>query len=227
MTIPANGKMGLVGASSLVVTNMVGTGLFLLPSSLATIGSISIYGWLVSAIGATALGLVFAHMGMVDPKAGGPVRVCARPHGPIRRLPDQHAVLGGQRHRQRRHRGLGHRLPGSVLPVLVQPWLSNACTALVIWTFIWLNTRGANTVGRFTTFTTAAGIIPIAVVGLLGWFWFSPDTFMQGWNPEQRHPAAAITSSASIALWAFLGVESAAVSAGVIENPRRNVPLAT
>ena len=48
-------KMGLVGASSLVVTNMVGTGLFLLPSSLATIGSISIYGWVVSAIGAKSL----------------------------------------------------------------------------------------------------------------------------------------------------------------------------
>jgi arginine:agmatine antiporter len=33
--------------------------------------------------------------------------------------------------------------------------------------------------------------------------------------------------AASIALWAFMGVESAAVSAGVIENPRRNIPLAT
>jgi arginine:agmatine antiporter len=50
---------------------------------------------------------------------------------------------------------------------------------------------------------------------------------MQGWNPDERNTASAVTSSASIALWAFLGVESAAVSAGVIENPRRNVPLAT
>ena len=64
-------KMGLVGASSLVVANMVGTGVFLLPSSLANIGSISIYGWIISAIGASALGLVFAHLGMVEPQAGG------------------------------------------------------------------------------------------------------------------------------------------------------------
>src|SRR3954447_11633016 len=83
MALPANGKMGLVGASSLVVTNMVGTGLFLLPSSLATIGSISIYGWLVSAIGATALGLVFAYMGMADPKAGGPYAYARDQMGPF------------------------------------------------------------------------------------------------------------------------------------------------
>src|SRR3546814_20277931 len=30
-----------------------------------------------------------------------------------------------------------------------------------------------------------------------------------------------------MALWAYMGIESAAVSAGVIENPQRNVPLAT
>ena len=220
-------KMGLVGASSLVVTNMVGTGLFLLPSSLATIGSISIYGWVVSAIGATALGLVFAHMGMVDPKAGGPYAYARDNMGPYAAYQTNTLywianVIGNV--------AIAVSVTGYLavfFPVLENPLLANACTALVIWTFIWLNTRGANTVGHFTTFTTAAGIIPIAVVGLLGWHWFSPGTFMQGWNPESRGTAAAITSAASIALWAFLGVESAAVSAGVIENPRRNVPLAT
>ena len=220
-------KMGLVGASSLVVTNMVGTGLFLLPSSLATIGSISIYGWVVSAIGATALGLVFAHMGMVDPKAGGPYAYARDYMGPFAAFQTNTLywvanVIGNV--------AIAVSVTGYLavfFPALENPWLANACTALVIWTFVWLNTRGANAVGRFTTFTTVAGIIPIAVVGLLGWHWFSPETFMQGWNPEQRSPASAITSSASIALWAFLGVESAAVSAGVIENPRRNVPLAT
>jgi arginine:agmatine antiporter len=37
----------------------------------------------------------------------------------------------------------------------------------------------------------------------------------------------AISRAASIALWAFMGIESASVSAGVIENPKRNIPLAT
>ena len=37
----------------------------------------------------------------------------------------------------------------------------------------------------------------------------------------------AVSRSASMALWAYMGIESAAVSAGVIENPKRNIPLAT
>ena len=207
----SNGKMGLLGASSLVVTNMVGTGLFLLPTSLAGIGSISIYGWIISAIGATALGLVFAHLGMVDPKSGGPYAY-ARDHlGPFVAFQTNLVywianVIGNV--------AIAVSVTGYLavfFPPLTNPWWSNACTALVIWTFTWLNTRGASAVGRFTTFTTFAGIIPIAVVGLLGWFWFNPDTFQRGWNPDARSSVSAITSSASIALWAFLGVESAAV----------------
>ena len=223
----ADKKMGLVGASSLVVTNMVGTGLFLLPSSLAAVGSISIYGWIVSAIGATAIGLVFAYMGMVEPKAGGPYAYARDHMGPFAAFQTNTVYWGAN---VIGNVAIAVSVTGYLavfFPVLVNPWLSNACTAAVIWLFIWLNTRSANAIGRFTTFTTAAGILPIAVVGLLGWHWFRPEVFVQGWNPDAIAPATAITTSASIALWAFLGVESAAVSAGVIENPKRNVPLAT
>lgn len=222
-----SGKMGLLGASSLVVANMVGTGIFLLPASLASIGSISIYGWIAAAIGASALGLVFAHLGMVDPKAGGPYAY-ARDHlGPFAAFQTNFLywvanVIGNI--------AIAVSVTGYLavfFPILVHPWLACACTALVIWTFIWLNLRGANTVGQFTAITTVAGILPIAVIGLLGWFWFRPEVFMAGWNPGALPAPSAITHSASIALWAFLGVESAAVSAGVIENPKRNVPLAT
>jgi arginine:agmatine antiporter len=104
---------------------------------------------------------------------------------------------------------------------------ANACTIAVIWFFVWLNTRGADVIGRFAFLSTLAGIVPVAFVGLLGWFWFDPDMFMAGWNPAGASTPAAVLTSASIALWAFLGVESAAVCAGVIRNPKRNVPLAT
>lgn len=220
-------KMGLVGASSLVVANMVGTGLFLLPSSMAAIGSISVYGWIVSAIGAAALGLVFVRMSAVEPKSGGPYAY-ARDHiGPFAAFQTNVLYWGAN--------VLGNvAIAVSVtgyLAVFLSPlektvWAS-VCTIAVIWLFVWLNTRGANSVGRFTTISTVAGILPVAVVGLLGWLWFSPQTFAAGWNPKGMAPAHAVVTSASVALWAFLGVESAAVSAGVIENPQRNVPLAT
>jgi arginine:agmatine antiporter len=206
---------------------MVGTGVFLLPSSLANIGSISIYGWIISAIGASALGLVFAHLGMVEPQAGGPYAYARDHMGPFAAFQTNMLYWGAN--------VIGNvaiaisvtGYLGEFFPKLENPWLANVCTAAVIWLFIWLNTRGAKTIGEFTTISTIAGILPIAFVGVLGWFWFRPEVFSAGWNPGALPAHSAIAQSASIALWAFLGVESAAVSAGIIENPNRNVPLAT
>lgn len=220
-------KMGLLAASSLVVANMVGTGLFLLPSSMAGVGSISLLGWIAAAIGASALGLVFAHLGMVEPQAGGPYAY-ARDHlGPFAAFQTNFLYWGAN---VIGNVAIAVSVTGYLavfFPVLKSPWFANASTAGIIWLFIWLNTRGANVVGHFTTISTMAGILPIAFVGLLGWFWFRADVFQAGWNPGGLSTFEAIDRSASIALWAFLGVESAAVSAGVIENPKRNVPLAT
>jgi arginine:agmatine antiporter len=220
-------KMGLVGASSLVVANMVGTGLFLLPSNLATIGSISTYGWIVSLIGATALGLVFAHLGMIKPEAGGPYAYARDHMGPFAAFQTNVIYWGAN---VIGNVAIAVSVTGYLevfFPTLKNPWFANACTAGVIWLFIWLNTRGAKTVGGFTTLSTIAGILPAAFVGLIGWWWFDPGIFKASWNPGGLAMSSAITTSASITLWAFLGLESAAVSAGVIENPKRNVPLAT
>ena len=73
----------------------------------------------------------------------------------------------------------------------------------------------------------ALALIPIVGIALLGWFWFDPQIFMAGWNVSGGSDLHAISRAGSMALWAYMGIESAAVSAGVIENPRRNVPLAT
>ena len=61
----------------------------------------------------------------------------------------------------------------------------------------------------------------------MGWFWFDSETFLAGWNVTGGSDMHAISRAASMALWAYMGIESAAVSAGVIENPKRNIPLAT
>lgn len=227
MAGPAKGEMGLLAASSLVVANMVGTGLFLLPSSLATVGSISIFGWIVSAIGATAVGLVFVRLSKVSPSPGGPYAYARDYVGPFAAFQTNllywgASVLGNV--------AIAVSVTGYLavfFKPLEAPLAANACTIAIIWFFVWLNTRGADVIGRFAFVSTLAGIVPVAFVGLLGWFWFDRGVFMAGWNPTGASTSSAVVTSASIALWAFLGVESAAVCAGVIRNPKRNVPLAT
>ena len=65
-------KMSLLQATMLVAGNMIGTGVFLLPVNLASVGGIAVFGWVVATAGAAALGLVFAKLGELDPKEGGP-----------------------------------------------------------------------------------------------------------------------------------------------------------
>jgi arginine:agmatine antiporter len=97
----------------------------------------------------------------------------------------------------------------------------------VIWLLTFANIRGPRVVGWLETWTMSLALIPILGIAFLGWIWFNPEIFRGGWNVSGGSNAHAITRAASIALWAYMGIESAAVSAGVIENPKRNIPLAT
>ena len=65
------------------------------------------------------------------------------------------------------------------------------------------------------------------VAATLGWFAFHPTTFLASWNPQGLSLSSAVGASALNAFWAFLGVECAAATAGVVRNPGRNVPRAT
>src|SRR6184192_4032999 len=65
-------KLGLWTSTSLVVGNMIGSGVFLMPAALAAFGGISLLGWLFSAIGSFFLAKVFSNLSKLVPnKTGG------------------------------------------------------------------------------------------------------------------------------------------------------------
>ena len=69
----SNKKLTFWPTTALVVGNMIGSGIFLLPASLAAFGGISLIGWLVSSIGAILLAIVFGNLSRLLPNAdGGP-----------------------------------------------------------------------------------------------------------------------------------------------------------
>src|SRR5579864_8353708 len=69
---PLKRHLGLWMLTALVVGNMIGSGVFLLPASLAAIGTVSIFGWALTGAGAILLALVFANLGKSFPRTGGP-----------------------------------------------------------------------------------------------------------------------------------------------------------
>ncbi|HVW60967.1 MAG TPA: amino acid permease, partial [Puia sp.] len=66
-------KLGLYTATSLVIGNMIGAGVFLLPSAMASFGGISLLGWVLSAIGALFIAHMFSETSKLLPNMdGGP-----------------------------------------------------------------------------------------------------------------------------------------------------------
>lgn len=64
--------MGLGAAAALVMGSIIGTGVFLLPASLASFGSISLVAFVFTAIGAIALAQMFGVLSKRMPADGGP-----------------------------------------------------------------------------------------------------------------------------------------------------------
>jgi len=226
MSDPAR-KMSLVQATMLVAGNMIGTGLFLLPSTMAGVGGIAIFGWLVAALGAAALGLAFAKLGQLDPKPGGPYAYARDFLGPYVGFQTNYVYWFGNWIGNIAIAVAAVGYLAEFIPQIAAPPASVFATAAVIWIFTFANVLGARVVGLLETWTMSLALIPILGIAFLGWFWFDRSTFLASWNVSGGSSGAAVMRAASIALWAFMGVESAAVSAGVIENPKRNIPLAT
>ena len=65
-------KIGIYVATSLVVGTMIGSGIFMLPASLASIGGISIIGWVLSGAGALLIAYLFSRLSKLVNKSGGP-----------------------------------------------------------------------------------------------------------------------------------------------------------
>jgi arginine:agmatine antiporter len=219
-------KMSLTQATMLVAGNMIGTGVFLLPVNLAQVGSIAIFGWVIATFGVAALGIVFAKLGQLDPQEGGPYAYARDFLGPFAGFQTNYVYwfgnwIGNVAIAVAAVGYLSELVPisGSVMTVCV--------TAAVIWLLTFANILGPRMVGALEAWTMALAIIPILGIAIFGWIWFDATTFMSGWNVSGDSNVNAISRAASMALWAYMGIESATVSAGVIENPERNVPLAT
>jgi len=219
--------MSLTQATMLVAGNMIGTGLFLLPVNLAQVGGIAIFGWVVATVGVAALGLIFAKLGELNPQEGGPYAYARDFLGPYAGFQTNYVYWFGNWIGNIAIAVAAVGYLAELVPGISGPPASVFATAAVIWLLTFANILGPRVVGALESWTMALALIPIMAIALLGWFWFDSETFLSGWNVTGGSDMHAISRAASMALWAYMGIESAAVSAGVIENPKRNIPLAT
>lgn len=222
-----NQKVGLIPVTLMVSGNIMGSGVFLLPANLAATGGIAIWGWLVTILGALALSMVYAKMSSLDASPGGSYAYARRAFGPF--IGYQTNVLYWLAcwigNIAMVVIGVGYL--SYFIPLLGEPIpLTIACVA-ILWLFVLLNIVGPKMITRVQAVATVLALVPIVAIALFGWFWFRGETYMAAWNVSGQGAFGAIQSTLSVTLWSFIGVESASVAAGVVKNPKRNVPIAT
>lgn len=76
-------KMGVLALTLVTASNMMGSGVFLLPTNLGSIGAISIFGWIITILGVMALALVFAKTSLIHERIGGIVAYSRDAFGPF------------------------------------------------------------------------------------------------------------------------------------------------
>ncbi len=113
------------------------------------------------------------------------------------------------------------------IPALTSP-IGRTCGAIcAIWVMTLLNLIGPRLVARFSSLALFAGLIPVLLLATAGWAWFNPHIMMASWNVSGKDDFHAMQLSMVAAFWAYTGVESAAIVAAVVREPKRNVPFAT
>lgn len=206
---------------------MIGSGVYLLPATLGTVGSVSVIGWVISGFGAFLLAAVFVMLAAVRPDSTGMVRQVRDGLG---RFPGFHAgllywVSGWVGNVAIALAGTGYL--SAFFPVLKAPAPAAACTLAIIWLVTAINWLGARRVADFEGATLLIGLVPVLGVAVLGWFAFDPAVFAASWNVTGKPDAEAVPATIVLIFWAFVGLESASVAAGVVRNPARDVPIAT
>jgi APA family basic amino acid/polyamine antiporter len=220
-------QLGFWMCTALVVGNMIGMGIFVLPASLAPFGFNAFVGWGATVLGCAFLALVFSVLARRMPEAEGPF-------GYIR------AMLG---------EGVAF---AALWCYWISIWIANAALAVgaagyltslapplarippaiiaagLLWIFVGVNLFGARSGGRVQVLTAALKLVPLALVILLGlWTLVADPVAYTEHIPTEPITLQATMAASTIALFAMLGLESATVPAGRVMNPEKTIPRAT
>lgn len=217
-------KIGLWSSTALVTGNMIGSGIFLLPATLASFGGIGLMGWLYSAMGALLFTLVFRQLSQRLPETiGGPYAYVKLMLG------DFWGFLVGWGY------WVSIWCTNAAIAVAFVGYLSvflpeiNSNTPLAIgcglgaiWALSAVNSFSIRTVAWVQKITTVLKLLPILAIGFIGIFYID-WSLINFDNLSGQSDFQAISAVTTLTLFAFLGLESATVASGRTKNATKTV----
>ena len=221
-------RIGFAASLALVVGNMIGSGIYMLPAALAPFGGISLLGWLCSSAGAILLATMFGNLSRILPKAnGGPY---AYTRAGLGDFPAYLVAWGYWISIWSTNAAITVALVGYLgvfFPSLkTAPSLAVLTGLLFIWFFTWINTRSLRTVGWVQVVTTALKVIPIFAIGVIG-IWYFNIEHLRPFNLSGSSNFSAITTTTTLTLFAYLGMESATIPSAQTAGSSNTIRRAT
>lgn len=220
-------KLGLAMCVALVVGNMIGSGVFLLPVDLAPLGWNSVLGWLATIAGTMCLAVALGRLGRDLAGVCGPFAYPAAAFGPaigfvvawsfwisiwVTNATLAVAVV---------------RNLSILWPAIASPGIGASLAIGVIWLFTLVNCRGVRVAGRVQMATTLLKIVPLAGAILIGAWLLGGGSAEPLPEVSSSVSLAGINAAATLTLFAMLGFESAMVAGERVERPEWTIPRAT
>lgn len=227
MNAATDRQLGFWMCLALVVGNMIGSGIFLLPANLAPYGLNAIWGWIVTIAGSLCLAAVFAALAKARPQASGPYDYVREALGE----PPSFFVVWSY--------WISTWVTNAAISIAAVSYLSSlapqffaapATPALAAIFFVVLFTivacMGARTSGGVQIVTSVLKVLPLIAAMVIALM-----VLGQGEQPASFAPVPVssdgIAATAALTLWAMLGFECATVPASRVRDPGRNIPRAT
>ena len=205
---------------------MIGSGVFLLPATLAPYGSISFLGWLVTSAGAIFIALVLGRLSSRTRRSGGFYVYSQEAFGDLTGFLMAWgywiAIIFAITAISLAFAGY----LGSVIPALgASNEIKMGVAAILIWTLTAINIKGVGSGALVQLITTILKIMPLIIIIGLGLVAGTPDN-IPPYNPQNLSLPAALSATALLTMWAFIGIEAGVVAAEDVIEPEKTIPRA-
>jgi APA family basic amino acid/polyamine antiporter len=220
-------QLGFWMCLALVVGNMIGSGIFLLPANLAPMGLNATWGWLLTIGGSLCLASVFAALAKAIPEASGPYDYVAKAMG----APPAFLVMWSY--------WISTWVTNSAIAIAAVSYLSALApgffavpgvSPLIAIAFVMLFTAiactGAKVSGRVQILTSVLKVMPLLAAIIIAIIVVGQGEQTAEFAPTPVSPNG-VAAAAALTLWALLGFECAAVPAARVKDPGRTIPRAT
>ncbi|MBE97826.1 MAG: amino acid permease [Flammeovirgaceae bacterium] len=221
-----NEKLNLIQSISLVIGNMIGVGIFMLPASLSEYGSISIFGWILSGFMALIIANIFRNISINFKGKSNPIDYLETIFGDFVGF----FVIWGY--------WISILLVNASIAIAITSYSSVfldiddksefaiPMSIFIVILIAIINYNGIKNTGNFQLITTLLKIIPLFTTIILGFYFFDLNNFFPI-NLSLETNFKAITITTTLTFFAFLGIESSSIPSDRISNPNKNIPRST